>query len=347
MKCFKTVIIGLLFAQCLLFSSCSTKPVKAIEEESTQAQTQISKATEEPISDEAYEKADNTLFNEVEKDKTDANYYVLPYSDVYYLSEADLSCLTKKELRIARNEIYARHGRSFDSEDLQIYFNNQPWYDPTIPANQFNESIFNEIEKSNIYFISEYEKADAQQPKIPTSGQQNTNNSPNSENTRYAKSVVATDKQEAPRAIEAAKATEAPKINNKYAMKDDNGLIKQSAEKVLESFLRNDFDSALLYMRVEKRILINIDERKLFTEYSNIIASGFKMEEITTGIASRVEYGIEGIRMIDSNNAIGTFIIRSGVSKQQVSFDATIVKEDYMWKVDWEAFFIGIHQIIN
>lgn len=34
----------------------------------------------------------------------------------------DLSGLSKSKLRIARNEIYARHHRKFDSADLQIYF---------------------------------------------------------------------------------------------------------------------------------------------------------------------------------------------------------------------------------
>lgn len=37
---------------------------------------------------------------------------------------------TLSELRLMRNEIYARHGKIFKSKDLQGYFSNQPWYQP-------------------------------------------------------------------------------------------------------------------------------------------------------------------------------------------------------------------------
>jgi|GEM_PF-3497730 hypothetical protein len=36
-----------------------------------------------------------------------------------------------KELRILRNEIYARHGRIFDSKDLRDFFGTCGWYHPT------------------------------------------------------------------------------------------------------------------------------------------------------------------------------------------------------------------------
>ena len=44
------------------------------------------------------------------------------------ISSADLGGLTKTELRLMRNEIYARHGRAFRSEDLRAHFSAQPWY---------------------------------------------------------------------------------------------------------------------------------------------------------------------------------------------------------------------------
>ena len=52
----------------------------------------------------------------------DAEYYILPESNTRLYSTAELSILTASELRIARNEIYARHGRRFASADLQAYF---------------------------------------------------------------------------------------------------------------------------------------------------------------------------------------------------------------------------------
>ncbi|MCA1558647.1 MAG: YARHG domain-containing protein, partial [Acidobacteria bacterium] len=46
------------------------------------------------------------------------------------LEEADLSSLSAGELRRLRNAVYARHGRTFDSADLQRYFDGRPWYRP-------------------------------------------------------------------------------------------------------------------------------------------------------------------------------------------------------------------------
>lgn len=38
--------------------------------------------------------------------------------------------LNKDEIRLMRNEIYARHGWTFKSDDLKKYFGSKPWYKP-------------------------------------------------------------------------------------------------------------------------------------------------------------------------------------------------------------------------
>jgi len=58
-------------------------------------------------------------------------------------------------IKILRNEIYARHGKIFKSENLQTVFNNQSWYKPDP---NFSESMLNEYEKANVNFILNYEK---------------------------------------------------------------------------------------------------------------------------------------------------------------------------------------------
>lgn len=83
--------------------------------------------------------------------------YIIPNSNKFYLTEEDLKYLSKEELRLARNEIYARHGRMFVSQDLQDYFNAKPWYSPQIPADKFNDNILSEVERYNANFIREYE----------------------------------------------------------------------------------------------------------------------------------------------------------------------------------------------
>lgn len=84
--------------------------------------------------------------------------YLIPDSDTKYLTDADISHLSKDELRFARNEIYARHGRRFKSSDLQSYFDSQSWYSGTINADDFSEASLNKYEKANIQFILNAEK---------------------------------------------------------------------------------------------------------------------------------------------------------------------------------------------
>jgi hypothetical protein len=75
--------------------------------------------------------------------------YILPASDKKVMSEGDVVNLTKEQLRLARNEIYARHGYVFKSQDLQTYFSNKSWYhsDPAF------EGSLNEVEKENVNFL--------------------------------------------------------------------------------------------------------------------------------------------------------------------------------------------------
>lgn len=84
--------------------------------------------------------------------------YILPTSDSEYLDINDLEGLTKEGCRLARNEIYARHGRIFDSEDLQSYFEDRIWYQPLYTKDEFDEGCLNEYEVANRDLIVAYEK---------------------------------------------------------------------------------------------------------------------------------------------------------------------------------------------
>lgn len=86
------------------------------------------------------------------------NYMVFPDSSERALSFADIYMLSQSDIRIAKNEIYARHGRKFASEDLQLYFSEMEWYHGTIEPDAFDPSVFNEIEKENIAFLNNEEE---------------------------------------------------------------------------------------------------------------------------------------------------------------------------------------------
>lgn len=84
--------------------------------------------------------------------------YVLPGSDMRYVSKEELKDFTAEQCRLARNELYARHGRIFDDEFLQKYFSSKDWYSPSIATADFKESMLNEYEIANRDLIVEYEK---------------------------------------------------------------------------------------------------------------------------------------------------------------------------------------------
>lgn len=79
--------------------------------------------------------------------------YILPESDTQYISSRDVAYLTNRELRLARNEIFARHGRMFDDPELSVYFNATSWYDGTIPSSSFSDDSLSRVEKANIEVI--------------------------------------------------------------------------------------------------------------------------------------------------------------------------------------------------
>jgi hypothetical protein len=58
-------------------------------------------------------------------------------------------------IKALRNEVYARHGRVFTTDEMKQVFEKAPWYKP---RPDFKESDLNEIEKKNVELILEYEK---------------------------------------------------------------------------------------------------------------------------------------------------------------------------------------------
>ena len=85
--------------------------------------------------------------------------YILEYSSARFYNLEDLYGMTAEECRIARNEIYARHGRLFSDAELQAYFNEKSWYEGYIDPDDFKETMLNDYEIFNRDLIIEYEKS--------------------------------------------------------------------------------------------------------------------------------------------------------------------------------------------
>lgn len=69
-----------------------------------------------------------------------------------YLQDGDIRYYSSSELRILRNAIYAMHGYSFDSQDLQDYFMEFDHYHPYTKTPNLNE-----VEQYNVNLIKKYE----------------------------------------------------------------------------------------------------------------------------------------------------------------------------------------------
>lgn len=116
-------------------------------------QTQPSFSVEKADSSQTDTDSQNIYYNSVSGD------YVIPDSSTSYLTESDLYGLSKEQLSIARNEIYARNGRLFQDQDLQNYFNSKSWYHGFVAPEDFTLDMLNNYEYDNINLIASYEES--------------------------------------------------------------------------------------------------------------------------------------------------------------------------------------------
>lgn len=83
--------------------------------------------------------------------------YILPDSDTIKLTSDQVKELSNDDLNIAKNEMYARHGRIFEDGFLSSYFQGTTWYKPTTQAADFNDSVFNSVEVYNLQVLTKEE----------------------------------------------------------------------------------------------------------------------------------------------------------------------------------------------
>ncbi|MBQ3470843.1 MAG: YARHG domain-containing protein [Clostridia bacterium] len=86
--------------------------------------------------------------------------YILANSGTKLLTESDIRGLSKYDLALARNEIYARHGRKFQTPEYSSYFAGKSWYkiNPNYNYSDDNSNL-NEIELANINLILKAENS--------------------------------------------------------------------------------------------------------------------------------------------------------------------------------------------
>lgn len=78
---------------------------------------------------------------------------LFPFTSTRKITYDDICELSEYELKIMRNEIYARHGYIFDSEDMKRFFSQQSWYRPVS-----KNITLSSTERYNVEFIKSYEQ---------------------------------------------------------------------------------------------------------------------------------------------------------------------------------------------
>lgn len=136
-----------------------TKPEETKPEETKPEETKPEETKPEETKPEET-KPEETKPQETEPPATEppateppASAYIIPDSDSRYLSAEDYQSLSDWELVLARNEIFARHGRRFSNADIQEYFDGCSWYKGTIDPDDFDSSVFNDYELKNIQLL--------------------------------------------------------------------------------------------------------------------------------------------------------------------------------------------------
>lgn len=82
--------------------------------------------------------------------RAESSGMVFPDSSKRPLSAQDVTGKSETEISIAKNEIYARHGRPFQNQALCDHFASQPWYQARA---DYKESMLSSLEKRNAMYL--------------------------------------------------------------------------------------------------------------------------------------------------------------------------------------------------
>ena len=111
-----------------------------------------------PDSDDASNE-DEAISEDNSSDSSLDEDYMLP-SSTKELTLDDITGMSAKDLRLAINEMYARHGYYFGPGANQRYFDEKPWYNPDMSIKSPNDIVenFTEIENKNLSFLATQER---------------------------------------------------------------------------------------------------------------------------------------------------------------------------------------------
>lgn len=143
-----------------VFEVSLEETVSVVRNDHTESETEVPAEVEGPASVEG-EPGTGTEQHAAVTVQEGKDTYILPESNSRYYTKEELAGLDDNQLYLARNEIYARLGRKFKSEELTRYFGAKSWYRPQYEPSAFDnkgDGIFNPYELSNRNLIISIEE---------------------------------------------------------------------------------------------------------------------------------------------------------------------------------------------
>lgn len=228
--------------------------------------------------------------------------YILPESNSRLINIEEISSLNNWELKVARNEIYARHGRKFKSNDLKCYFQSKNWY---AENPNYSDSLLNQFEGNNIKKIYEYEK-------------------------KQQDNLMSTDL-----GCNLQNITISETRNNKTLSTPNNNKLKETVTPHFPFKGKSKNEIMTLFSSWEPRVNYNVQYKHsikfrknydLVINFDNTGACGFSIYDLPG------EYGV-GISESDLNNFIIMFAGHTNVSKDIERDENGTIREAYIGKI--------------
>ena len=118
--------------------------------------TQVSETDEDVEAWNEEDELEGTVPEAISSEPPESGFLV-PDSDTRVMDPSELDGLSSDEIRLIANEIYARYGYAFRSEEIADYFGQFDWYDPIYDPEDFPDDIMSEAAQANLNMIAEYE----------------------------------------------------------------------------------------------------------------------------------------------------------------------------------------------
>lgn len=148
----------------------NVEPAEKLQQEDTENTTENEFYTKNI---KAFDVNKDSYSSSKEKDTESDDSYLCSYSSERLITDEDIERIKKTKydgipkgkdiLQMVINEMYAKYGYKFKSEEIQAYFDSKEWYRNIKSYNSNMDDIYSEmtdLEKDNINFLNEHKEGE-------------------------------------------------------------------------------------------------------------------------------------------------------------------------------------------